>query len=207
MIALSQNQRTPLLKAAYYCTPIVGQIDHICPAIGVQFGFTGGCLFVLLNDFRQRCNLYASLFQRVMNAVLVLGDTNSCLSRVNAKGYFDSEDTSDARYEKKKVLNAQRITDYKNGSYELGGGVVDPLPEDAPFFVKDYHDYYKTSRGYHSRSLNSNGGWNKTGCMSFLNQPILAEEKKRRSNIEYDETGVRTRYTVKIKINHEDGGE
>lgn len=105
------------------------------------------------------------------------------MSRVNAKGYFDSEDTPDTRYEKKKVLNAQRITDYKNGSYELGGGVVDPLPEDAPFFVKDYHDYYKTSRGYHSRSLNSNGGWNKTGCMSFLNQPILAYADEIRSAV------------------------
>ena len=105
------------------------------------------------------------------------------MSRVNAKGYFDSEDTPDARYEKKKALNAQRITDYKNGSYELGGGVVDPLPEDAPFFVKDYHDYYKTPRGYHSRSLNSNGGWNKTGCMSFLNQPILAYSDEIRSAV------------------------
>lgn len=105
------------------------------------------------------------------------------MSRVNAKGYFDSEDTPDARYEKKKALNAQRIIDYKNGSYELGGGVVDPLPEDAPFFVKDYHDYYKTSRGYHSRSLNSNGGWNKTGCMSFLNQPILAYSDEIRSAV------------------------
>ncbi len=88
----------------------------------MQFGFAGGCLFVLLNDFRQRCNLYASLFQRVMNAVLVLGDTNSCLSRVNAKGYFDSEDTSDARYEKKKVLNAQRITDYKMEAMSWAAG-------------------------------------------------------------------------------------
>ena len=105
------------------------------------------------------------------------------MSRVNAKGYFDSEDTPDARYEKKKALNAQRITDYKNGSYELGGSVVDPLPEDAPFFVKDYHDYYKTPRGYHSRSLNSNGGWNKTGCMSFLNQPILAYSDEIRSAV------------------------
>lgn len=105
------------------------------------------------------------------------------MSRVNAKGYFDSEDTPDARYEKKKALNAQRITDYKNGSYELGGGVVDPLPEDAPFFVKDYYDYYKTSRGYHSRSLNSNGGWNKTGCMSFLNQPILVYSDEIRSAV------------------------
>lgn len=105
------------------------------------------------------------------------------MSRVNAKGYFDAEDTPEARYEKKKALNAQRIRDYKNGSYELGGGVVDPLPEDAPFFVKDYYDYYKTSRGYHSRSLNSNGGWNKIGCMSFLNQPILAYSDEIRSAV------------------------
>lgn len=105
------------------------------------------------------------------------------MSRVNANGYFDAEDSPEARYEKKKELNAQRIIDYKNGSYELGGGVVDPLPDDAPFFVKDYYDYYKTSRGYHSRSLNSNGGWNKIGCMSFLNQPILAYADEIRSAV------------------------
>ena len=74
---------------------------------------------------------------------------------------------------KKKALNAQRLEDYRNGSYKLGGGVVDPLPADAPFFVKDYYDYYKTPRGYHERSLNSNGGWNVIGCESFMNQPIL----------------------------------
>ena len=95
------------------------------------------------------------------------------MTRVNANGYFDSENTEEARYEKKKALCAQRIEDYANGSYALAGGVVDPLPEDAPFFVKDYYDYYKTPRGYHKRSLNSNGGWNVTGCMSFINQPIL----------------------------------
>lgn len=95
------------------------------------------------------------------------------MTRVNANGYFDSEDSAEARYEKKKALNTQRITDYKNGSYALAGGVVDPLPADAPFFVKDYYDYYKTKRGYHIRSLNSNSGWNVTGCMSFMNQPIL----------------------------------
>ena len=95
------------------------------------------------------------------------------MTRVNANGYFDLENSADERYEKKKALNSQRITDYKNGSYALGGGVADPLPEDAPFFVKDYYDYYKTERGYHERSLNSNGGWNITGCMSFMNQPIL----------------------------------
>jgi len=105
------------------------------------------------------------------------------MSRVNAKGYFDAEDSEEARYEKKKALNAQRTADFQAGSYELGGGVVDPLPEDAPFFVKDYYAYYKTSRGYHPRSLNSNGGWNKTGCMSFLNQPILCYADEIRSAV------------------------
>jgi len=95
------------------------------------------------------------------------------MTRVNANGYFDSEDSEEARYQKKVALNAQRITDYKASEYALGGGVVDPLPEDAPFFVKHYYAYYKTERGYHPRSLNSNGGWNVIGCMSFMNQPIL----------------------------------
>ena len=75
------------------------------------------------------------------------------MTRVNAKGYFDAEDSEEARYEKKQAMNAQRLEDYRSGTYALGGGVVDPLPEDAPFFVKDYHDYYKTKRGYHTRSL------------------------------------------------------
>ena len=105
------------------------------------------------------------------------------MSRVNAQGYFDAENSEEARYEKRKAMNTQRIVDYKNGSYELGGGVVDPLPEDAPFFVKDYYDYYKTPRGYHPRSLNSNGGWNKIGCMSFLNQPILCYADEIRSAV------------------------
>lgn len=95
------------------------------------------------------------------------------MTRVNANGYFDAENSADARYQKKLALNAQRTADFKNGSYALGGGVVDPLPDDAPYFVKDYYDYYKTKRGYHKRSLNSNGGWNVVGCMSFMNQPIL----------------------------------
>ena len=92
---------------------------------------------------------------------------------MNAQGYFDSMD-ADARYELRKTLNAQRIEDYKNGSYERAGGVVDPLPEDAPFFVKDYYNYYKTERGYHKRSLNSNDGWNTTSALSFMNMPILS---------------------------------
>ncbi len=105
------------------------------------------------------------------------------MTRVNANGYFDAENSADARYAKKQVLNAQRLVDYKNGSYALGGGVVDPLPADAPFFVKDYYDYYKTSRGYHKRSLNSNGGWNATGCLSFMNQPILKYSNEIRSAV------------------------
>ena len=105
------------------------------------------------------------------------------MTRVNAKGYFDSADSEEQRYEMKKNLNAQRIADYQSGEYKLGGGVVDPLPEDAPFFVKDYYDYYKTPRGYHKRSLNSNGGWNVTGCMSFINQPILQYSNEIRSAV------------------------
>lgn len=95
------------------------------------------------------------------------------MTRVNANGYFDAEDSEQERFEKRKALNAQRTEDYKNGSYALAGGVVDPLPEDAPQFVKDYYAYYKTPRGYHSRSLNSNGGWSVTSSLSFLNMPIL----------------------------------
>lgn len=105
------------------------------------------------------------------------------MSRVNANGYFDAEASADARYVKKAAMNAQRTADYKNGSYMPGGGVVDPLPEDAPFFVADYHDYYKTARGYHERSLNSNGGWNVIGCMSFMNQPILSYSNEIRSAV------------------------
>ena len=92
------------------------------------------------------------------------------MSRVNHNGYFDST-SEDELYQLKEQLNAQRIEDFKNGSYALAGGVVDQLPEDAPFYVKDYYDYYKTKRGYHKRSLNSNGGWNVTSSLSFINTP------------------------------------
>lgn len=93
--------------------------------------------------------------------------------RVNANGYFDSMD-ADQRYELRRQLNAQRTVDAKNGTYAPGGGVVDPLPEDAPWFVKDYHSYYKTDRGYHKRSLNSNNGWNITSSLSFVNARLLS---------------------------------
>ena len=105
------------------------------------------------------------------------------MSRVNANGYFDSENSEEARYKKKEAFNAQRIVDYQNNSYARGGGVVDPLPDDAPFFVKDYYDYYKTARGYHERSLNSNDGWNVTGTMSFMNMPILQYADEIRSAV------------------------
>lgn len=94
------------------------------------------------------------------------------MARVMAKGYYDSVD-ADERYKNRQNANNQRTLDYKNGYYALAGGVVDPLPEDAPDFVKDYHTYYKTDRGYHARSLNSNNGWNVTSVLSFMNMPIL----------------------------------
>ncbi len=96
------------------------------------------------------------------------------MSKVNVEGYFASEDTPAQRQEKRQALASQRTKDYAAGSYERAGGVIDPLPEDAPWFVKDYHAYYKTSRGYHERSGNSTDGWNVIGCQSFLNQPLLA---------------------------------
>lgn len=105
------------------------------------------------------------------------------MTRVNAKGYFDAEDSEEERYKKKSVLNAERTKDLKNGTYALAGGVADVIPDDAPFFVKDYYDYYKTERGYHKRSLNSNGGWNVTGCISFMNQPILRYSNEIRSAV------------------------
>lgn len=105
------------------------------------------------------------------------------MTRVNANGYFDANNSEEKRYENKKELNAQRIIDYKNDSYERAGGCLElPVPEDAPFFVKDYSEYYK-GRCYHKRSLNSTDGWNKTGCMSFINQPILKYSNEIRSAV------------------------
>ena len=105
------------------------------------------------------------------------------MTRVGAKGYFDSEDSEEARYKQRAAMCAQRLEDLKAGEYKRAGGVVDPLPEEAPFFVKDYHDYYKTARGYHARSLNSNDGWNVIGCESFVNQPILKYSNEIRSAV------------------------
>ena len=105
------------------------------------------------------------------------------MTRVNANGYFDNENTPEARFVKKLAMNSQRTEDYKNGSYALAGGVIDPLPDNAPQFVKDYYAYYKTERGYHPRSLNSNNGWNVTSPLSFMNMPILQYAAEIRSAV------------------------
>lgn len=105
------------------------------------------------------------------------------MSRVNANGYFDASNTEEARYQMKKTLNEQRTIDYQNNSYERAGGCLPlPITEDVPFYVKDYSEYYK-GRAYHKRSLNSNEGWNKIGCISFINQPILAYSNEIRSAV------------------------
>ena len=91
------------------------------------------------------------------------------MTRVNANGYFDSENTAEQRNAKRKAMSDQRTIDYRNGSYQRAGGVVDPLPADAPQFVKDYYDYYKTPRGFHPRSGNSTDGWNTTSNLPFVN--------------------------------------
>ena len=121
----------------------------------------------------------AAMDTRIKGTVTV---TMYDMSRVNANGYFDSMD-ADARYALRQQLNAQRTLDAKNGTYTRGGGVVDPLPEDAPQFVKDYFDYYKTGRGYHPRSLNSNDGWNITSSLSFMNMPLLTYSDEIRSGV------------------------
>ena len=114
---------------------------------------------------------------------VTIASTMYDMTRINAKGYFDSDDNEEARYQNKAAMCAERLEDLKAGEYKRAGGVVDPVPEDAPFFVKDYHDYYKSSRGYHPRSLNSNEGWNVIGCESFVNQPILRYSNEIRSAV------------------------
>jgi fermentation-respiration switch protein FrsA (DUF1100 family) len=131
-------------------------------------GFGGMALNAAAMDTRIKATVTATMYD---------------MTRVTARGYFDAADSADARFETKKALNAQRTEDYKNGTYARAGGVVDPLPEDAPFFVKDYYDYYKTERGYTERSLNSNAGWNVTSSLSFLNMPILRYSNEIRSAV------------------------
>ena len=127
----------------------------------------------------------AALDTRVKAA---LASTMYDMTRVNANGYFDAEDSADARYAKKQAMNAQRIEDYKSGTYKLAGGLPDKLPEDAPQFVKDYYAYYKTERGYHPRSLNSNGGWNVTTPTAAGTSPVAS----RSSTSRYSSTSTKS---------------
>ena len=105
------------------------------------------------------------------------------MSRVAGNGYFDSSDNEEARYQMRLAINKQRTIDFKNGTYALAGGVIDPLPEDAPWFVKQYHAYYKTPRGYHPRSLNSNNGWNVTAGTSLMNTRLFTYASEIRSAV------------------------
>ena len=105
------------------------------------------------------------------------------MSRIAANGYFDADNNEEARYNAKKAMNEQRTKDYQSGTYARAGGVVDPLPDDAPQFVKDYYAYYKTPRGYHKRSLNSNEGWNVTAGLALMNMPMLAFVEEIRSPV------------------------
>ena len=122
-------------------------------------GFGGFAVNAAANDTRVKATVASTMYD---------------ISRNIANGYFDANDNADARYEMRSKLNAQRTEDYRSGSYARAGGVVDPVPADAPQFVKDYHAYYKTKRGYHKRSLNSNEGWNTTSALPFINMPIMA---------------------------------
>lgn len=129
-------------------------------------GWGGFALNAAANDTRIKATVASTMYD---------------ISRCTANGYFDAADNADARYELRRQLNAQRTEDYRSGTYAKAGGVIDPLPNDAPQFVKDYYAYYKTPRGYHPRSLNSNEGWNKTSTLAFLNAPILAYSGEIRS--------------------------
>lgn len=164
----SPDINTEDFQAAVDFLSVQDNVDHEKIGIIGICGWGGMALNVAALDTRIKATITSTMYD---------------MSRVNANGYFDNEDNEEARYQNKKVLNKQRTIDYQNQSYQRAGGVVDPLPEDAPFYVKDYHDYYKTARGYHPRSLNSNEGWNKIGCMSFINQPMLAYSHEIRSAV------------------------
>lgn len=163
----SPDINTEDFQAAVDFLSVQDNVDHEKIGIIGICGWGGMALNVAALDTRIKATITSTMYD---------------MSRVNANGYFDNDDNEEARYQNKKVLNKQRTIDYQNQSYQRAGGVVDPLPEDAPFYVKDYHDYYKTARGYHPRSLNSKG-WNKIGCMSFINQPILAYSHEIRSAV------------------------
>lgn len=168
-----RNVASPDINTEDFCAAVdfLSVQDFVdCNKIGIIgiCGFGGMALNAAAIDTRIKATVTSTMYD---------------MTRVNAKGYFDEADSEEARYEMKKALNAQRTEDYKKGVYKRAGGVVDPLPEDAPFFVKDYHDYYKTERGYTERSLNSNDGWNVTSSLSFINMPILHYSDEIRSAV------------------------
>ena len=168
-----RNVASPDINTEDFCAAVdfLSVQDNVDPEkIGILgiCGWGGMAINAAANDTRIKATVSSTMYD---------------MTRVNANGYFDSEDSEEARYNKKKALCAQRTEDYKNGTYALAGGVVDPLPEDAPQFVKDYYAYYKTERGYHPRSLNSNNGWNVTSAISFMNMPILQYSDEIRSAV------------------------
>ncbi len=168
-----RNVASPDINTEDFCAAVdyLSVQDFIDPErIGILgiCGFGGMALNAAAMDTRIKATVSSTMYD---------------MTRVNAKGYFDEADSADARYEMKKALNAQRTEDYRKRTYQRAGGVVDPLPEDAPFYVKDYYDYYKTERGYTERSLNSNCGWNTTSALSFINMPILQYSNEIRSAV------------------------
>lgn len=168
-----RNVASPDINTEDFCAAVdvLSTMDRIDPEkIGILgiCGFGGMALNAAAMDTRIKATVTSTMYD---------------MTRVSAKGYFDADDNADARYATKQALNAQRTADYKAGSYARAGGVVDPLPADAPFFVKDYYDYYKTARGYTERSLNSNDGWNVTSSLSFVNMPILRYSNEIRSAV------------------------
>lgn len=169
----TRNVASPDINTEDFCAAVdfLSTRDFVDPEkVGILgiCGFGGMALNAAAMDTRIKATVASTMYD---------------MTRVTAKGYFDADDSADARYEAKKALNAQRTEDYKSGTCARAGGVVDPLPADAPFFVKDYYDYYKTERGYTERSLNSNEGWNTTSSLSFLNMPILRYSNEIRSAV------------------------
>ncbi len=154
----SPDINTEDFQAAVDCLSVREDVDPARIGILGICGWGGMALNAAALDTRIKATVTSTMYD---------------MTRVTANGYFDAEDSPEARMEKRRAMNARRTEDYRTGIYARAGGVVDPLPKDAPWFVRDYHDYYKTPRGYHPRSLNSNGGWNVTSSLSFLNMPIL----------------------------------
>lgn len=169
----ARNVASPDINTEDFCAAVdfLSNYEPVDPEkiglIGIC-GFGGMALNAAAMDTRIKATVTSTMYD---------------MSRVNANGYFDAADNADARYEMKLTLNAQRTEDYKNGSPARAGGVADVLPDDAPFYVKDYFDYYKTERGYAERSLNSNAGWNTTSSLSFINMPILQYSDEIRSAV------------------------